>query len=106
VAGEIRQLAAELAAAPVAARVSLEYHDTGHTIDRGIEWTLRPSGGGGAAVLIAVNADKNPVHVSFGGLTRFRKAETLFEKHPAELSAGVLRDRYSPFGARVYKLST
>jgi hypothetical protein len=64
VAGELRLLAQELAARPLPSALRLEYFDTGHSLDRGIAYTLRPSRGG--ALLIAVNEDKNPVEVSFG----------------------------------------
>lgn len=58
---ELRGLDAALAAPGRAAR--LEYHDTGHSLDRGVEWVLKPG-----PVLLAVNADPNPVDVTFHGL--------------------------------------
>lgn len=64
VAEELKRLAAELAARPLPANLPLVYHETGHSLDRGIAYTLRPSRDG--ALLIAVNEDKNPVTVSFG----------------------------------------
>jgi hypothetical protein len=85
-ARELKDLAAELAARPIKADVKIEYHDTGHSIDRGIEWIVKPSRK--SAVLIVVNADKNPVEatLSVGG---WRKNET-----------------FEPFGAPVWRVAT
>ena len=55
----LAQLSAELAAPPLKPPLRIEYHDTGHSLDRGMEWTARPSGKG--LVLFTVNSDENPV---------------------------------------------
>jgi hypothetical protein len=85
-ARELKGLTAELAARPVNVDVKIEYHDTGHSLDRGIERIVKPSRK--SAVLIAVNADKNPVEatISIGG---WRKSET-----------------FEPFGTRVWRVAT
>jgi hypothetical protein len=77
---ELRGLDRELAAPalPVAAR--LEYHDTGHSLDRGIEWIVKPS------VFMAVNADPNPVDVTIHGV--FREPR---------------REKFAPFDVRVLR---
>jgi hypothetical protein len=64
VAEELRPIAAELAARPLPASLPLVYFETGHSLDRGIAYSLRPTRDG--VLLIAVNEDKNPVLVSFG----------------------------------------
>jgi hypothetical protein len=61
--GELKTIAAELAAPARKVALSVEYHDTGHSLDRGIEWIVKPSRTG--LLLIAVNADKNPVEATF-----------------------------------------
>jgi hypothetical protein len=63
---ELRALDAELAAPPLAVKPRLEYHDTGHSLDRGLEWIVKPSKNG--PVLIAVNADPNPVAADIYGV--------------------------------------
>jgi hypothetical protein len=77
---ELRGLDREHAAPalPVAAR--LEYHDTGHSLDRGIEWIVKPS------VFMAVNADPNPVDVTIHGV--FREPR---------------REKFAPFDVRVLR---
>ena len=59
VAGELRGLAAELAAPRREAKVRVEYHDTGHRLDKGGEGVVKPAEAG--SVVRAGKADKNPV---------------------------------------------
>ncbi len=100
VVAELHELRAELAARPVPLRITRTYHDTGHSLDRGIEWIAKPSGKGNGIVLIAVNADSNPVDVTFGGLESWRNAEA---GKPA-IESGEMRDSFAPFDVRVYRL--
>jgi hypothetical protein len=102
-ARELKHIALELAAAPQRIGWKIEYHDTGHSLDRGIEWIVKPSGAG--SLLIALNADKNPVECTFAGLAGYRGIEVLFEKRAVRLDRGTLRDEFAPFAARVYRLS-
>ncbi|MGB9605549.1 MAG: hypothetical protein ACPL88_06685, partial [Bryobacteraceae bacterium] len=101
-AGEFRTLAGELAARPLRLPVRFEYHDTGHSLDRGIEWMVKPGRPG--PVLIAVNADCNPVEVTFRGLERFQEARELFTEAPRVSRAAALRARFEPFAVRVWRL--
>jgi hypothetical protein len=79
---ELRSLDADASGAAGPGR--LEYHDTGHSLDRGIEWVAKPSQGG--PVVLAVNADPNPVEVTFHGVFR-----------------SPLRERVEPFGVRIMR---
>ncbi|HWQ54176.1 MAG TPA: hypothetical protein VN442_10865 [Bryobacteraceae bacterium] len=81
VLAELRQYRAELAAPPSKLPLKLEYHDTGHSLDRGIEWAAR------GRLLACVNADPNPVDVSIRGLR-----------------TSVVRERFAPFDVRLFKL--
>lgn len=101
VAAELKQIATELAARPAARKLTLEYFEMGHSLDRGIAYTLRPSREG--AVLIAVNEDKNPVDAAIGQLNEFKSCAVLFEPRAATFRNGVLRDTFAPFTARVYR---
>ncbi|MBI5083400.1 MAG: hypothetical protein HZB13_02230 [Acidobacteria bacterium] len=81
---ELRALDEELAAPSLPVRARLEYHDTGHSLDRGVEWVVKPSKGG--PVMIAVNADPNPVEVTIH-----------------EVLGAPRRVRFEAFGARVMR---
>jgi hypothetical protein len=75
-----------LGAASAELPLSLEYHDTGHSLDRGIEWAAREWGG--ETLVIAVNADKNAVDCTF----------TLSGYLP-----GVWREKVEPYGVRIFR---
>jgi hypothetical protein len=102
VAAELTTLKEELAARSMALPLQLEYHDTGHSLDRGIEWIAKPSPSG--VVLIAVNADPNPVEVTFRNVPKAAIAEVLFEARSHNLRAGSFRDRFRPFDVHIYRL--
>lgn len=84
VAEELEPLAAELAARPLPSKVTINYIDTGHSLDRGIEYIVKPSGRG--SLIIAVNADKNPVEATIKGPGACSRHETI-----------------EPFGVRLYR---
>src|SRR5262249_18539112 len=103
VATELAGLAPELAATPVDLRLRIEYRDTGHSLDRGIEWTARPSGG--SVVLLAANADRNPVHANFEFPDRIRRCRLLGKDQELRPGRGIVEDRFAPFEAKAYRLS-
>lgn len=98
IARELHQIKRDLGTAP-ALPVQLAYHDTGHSLDRGLEWTARGS------LLIAVNADPNPLDVTISGLERFARCEVLFESRQPACARGRMRQSFAPFDARIYRLS-
>lgn len=78
---EITSCAEDLAALPSNSPVpEIQYHDTGHSLDKGIEYAWR------GRLLAAVNADKNPVEITW-------------RSGPA---AGK-RELFEPFGVRLYR---
>lgn len=57
---ELRAMERDLAAPARKLELPVEYHDTGHSVDRGIEYAAKGS------VVLAVNADRWPVEVTLG----------------------------------------
>jgi hypothetical protein len=100
---ELRELASALARRTSSLTPQLAYHDTGHSLDRGIEWIAKPAGR--STILITVNADRNPVEVTFAGLKKFRHCEVLFESRSPNWRSGSLRDSFAPFDTHIYRLS-
>jgi hypothetical protein len=100
---ELAQVRDALAAPPVRLPLKLKYHDTGHSLDRGIEWLAKPLGRD--TLLIAVNPDGNPVDVAIEGLSRFRKVESRSDAASFVWTGGSLRARFEPFGTRLWRLS-
>ncbi len=52
-----------------------------------------------------MNADGNPVDVTFEGLGHFRRCEAMFEQRSVAWTKGQLREHFEPFGTRVWRLS-
>ena len=99
---ELKALRTALAGRRVGLAMAFEYHDTGHSLSRGIEWIAKPAAD--AVLLIAANADPNPVDVSFTGLVGFRQLESLFESRQLAWENGKFRDSFPPFAVHVYRL--
>lgn len=102
VATEISQLKDALSAPALSLPIELLYSDTGHSLDRGIESIAKPLGAD--VLLIAVNADGNPVDVTFTGLQGFRSCQVLFESRTAVPDTRTFRDFFEPFGVHIYRL--
>ena len=100
---EIAQVRDALAAPAVKLPLKLTYHDTGHSLDRGIEWLAKPLGRD--TLLVAVNADGNPVDVTIRGLNRFQRSEPMFASRSVALARGELRESFEPFGTRIWRLA-
>lgn len=99
---ELAPVRAALAAPSVKLPLKLTYHDTGHSLDHGIEWLAKPQGRD--TLLIAVNADRNPVAVTFDGLGRFREIKSMVGTTSFVWTSGSLREQFEPFGTRAWKL--
>lgn len=102
VARELAQVRDALAAPSAKLPLRLVYHDTGHSLDRGLEWLAKPAGRD--TLLIAVNADPNPVDATFEGLSRFKRCESLVAPQPVAWTKGQFRETIEPFGTRVWRL--
>lgn len=102
---ELSQVRATLSTPRARLPITLNYHDTGHSLDRGIEWIAKRSPSSGDTLLMAVNADGNPVEVTFDGLKGFRACYPMFEQRPVAWTRGQLRERFEPFGTRVWILA-
>lgn len=95
--GELRQFSPVIMAPASAVRL------TRSPADAPVEFAVRERGG--ALYLIAANKSGRRQSVRFSGDTlRGRRAEVLFETHPASIAGDLLTDDLTPFGVRVYKL--
>lgn len=94
VASEIHALRTPLAARSARVDLQIEYRDTGHSLDRGIEWIAKPDPAGGY-LWAAVNADPNPVEASVGVQVR----EVVLGPKP---SGSILH--LPPFGVAVWRV--
>lgn len=98
VLSELAQMSGELSARPLQAALSFEYQDTGHSLDRGIEWTARPSRNG--VLLLTVNADENPVDARLSlpaGVSTCKVPGNISEM---AVTGGKVELTYEPFEAK------
>jgi hypothetical protein len=103
VLSELAQMAPELAAPAQKISLRIEYHDTGHSLDRGIEWTARPSGKG--LVLFTVNADLNPVEARFTLPAGFGSCEMVGADETITVSHGTMELSFAPFEAKALRIT-
>lgn len=78
--------------------VQLEYHDTGHSLDKGLEFTTRAAGR--ETVWMAVNADSNPVEATVRGLPA--AMDVVWGARP-ERAANGWRVKMEPFGTAIWR---
>jgi hypothetical protein len=102
VTAEVRQFLPELGAPPARLNLKLDYHDTGHSLDRGVEWIARRGPEG--LRIFAINADRNPVDVTFSGLPAFSRCEVRLESRKLDIQGGAFRDTFQPFDVHIYSL--
>jgi hypothetical protein len=102
VLSELAQMAQELAAPPQKLTLRIEYHDTGHSLDRGIEWTARPSGKG--IMLFAANADQNPVEARFTLPAGLGSCQIVGSDERIPVSRGTMELSFAPFEAKALRI--
>jgi hypothetical protein len=99
---EMREHDGALSAHAAKLRLRLTYYDTGHSLDRGIEWIAKPAGNG--YLLVVVNADPNPVDVALEGDGVFSNAEAVSGGNILRNNKGKLRIRLVPFDVGLFRV--
>lgn len=99
---ELADLQDVLAAGTESLPVIKTYHETGHSIDAGVEFIAKKANG--EVYLLSANADKNPVKTTFSGLSDFSHVRVLNENRSLAIVDGSFTDSYDPFAVHIYKL--
>jgi len=99
---ELAALQPVLASRSVAMTLKKEYLEVGHSADAGVEIAVKTVDGN--TFLLAVNADKNPVHLKLSGLQPFRSATVLTENRKVSIDDGTLVELFTPFATHIYRL--
>jgi hypothetical protein len=102
VIGELAELAGELAAPPQKIGLPMEYHDTGHSLDRGVKWIAKPSRKG--LVVFTVNADPNPVEARITLPAGMATCQVLGSGQPVAVSRGAIELSYDPLEAKALRV--
>ena len=102
VVSELSSLQKVLAAEPCQIELGKRYHETGHSIDAGVEILTKKFDN--SLYLITANADKNPVKITLTGLPSFERAIIIGENRSLKIINGELTDSYEPFDVHIYRL--
>ncbi len=102
VTGELGGMQEILASKTTLNTIKIEYHEMGHSVDSGIEFITKNVNG--KTYLITVNSDKNPVKVTFSGLSGFNKALDSFDDKDLKITDGKFTVGYKQFGVHIYEL--
>ncbi len=98
---ELAEMQEVLAAPALDLNIIKEYHELMYSVDTGVEIMAKKAGG--KTYLLTVNSDKNPVKVSFAGLSGFKNALVLKEGKTVEIIKGILTDYYRSFDVHIYQ---
>ncbi len=99
---ELAELQSVLASKTVELNIKKEYHELMYSIDTGVEIMVKKVDG--KTYLLTVNSDKNPVKVTFSGLSGFNEASVLSENRKIEIANGKFIDSYKSFGVHIYEM--
>ena len=100
---EMKQHAAALNGPAEKTSLELMYQDTGHTLDRGLEWIVKR--GGDARLLVVVNSDPNPVDATIGGISRSGGVAAMPGMEPVQIAANRVRVQLPPFGVQLLRIA-
>ncbi|GMW02274.1 MAG: hypothetical protein AMXMBFR84_34100 [Candidatus Hydrogenedentota bacterium] len=100
---EVAGLGAVLAQRSSGIAVTVDYHETGHSVDDGVQWIAKEYDG--ALYVFTCNADRYPCKATLAGLKGWAKAEVLHEERTIAVREGGITDEWDAFGVHIYKLT-
>ena len=83
-------------------KIEVKYHEMGNSVDTGIEFITKRMNG--KLYLISVNSDKNPVKVTFSGLSNLNIVTVLKENRTLKIENGLFTCEYKPFDVHIYEI--
>lgn len=100
---ELADLQPVLSAPAVDMSIAKYYHETGHSIDAGVEIVAKRLEG--TLYLLTANADKNPVKISLSGFGKKKRCEVINEGRTLKIFDDRITDFFEPFDVHIYKLT-
>lgn len=100
-AREIADLAPVLAERTAAFVPSVDYHEIGHSVDDGVQWLVKESGG--ALYVFTCNAYRYPCRATLGGFGEWKTCTVLNENRTLDIADGGITDDWKAFDVHVYR---
>ncbi len=101
---ELAELQSVLASKTIELNIKKEYHELMYSVDTGVEILVKKVND--KTYMLTVNSDKNPVKVTFNGISGFSEVSVLFENRKLEITERKFTDSYNPFGVHIYELNS
>ncbi len=100
-AREIADLAPVLSERTAAFVPSVDYHEIGHSVDDGVQWLVKESGG--ALYVFTCNAYRYPCRATLGGFGEWKTCTVLNENRTLNIADGGITDDWKTFDVHVYR---
>ncbi len=100
-AREIADLAPVLSERTAAFAPSVDYHEIGHSVDDGVQWLVKESGG--ALYVFTCNAYRYPCRATLAGFGEWKTCTVLNENRTLEIADGGVTDGWKAFDVHVYR---
>ena len=100
---EIAGLGGPLAERTSATKLTLDYHELGHSVDDGVQWLAKEHGG--KLYVFTCNADRYACRTTIAGLTGWTSCKVLNEDRELAIEDGTITDDWKRFDVHVYQFS-
>jgi hypothetical protein len=96
----LRDLEDVIVAHSLESKIELEYHELGYSVDAGVEFLVKETEKG--TWILAANADRYPVKVTFKTPVGSNNLEVLYEERGVKIKDGNFTDTFKAFGVHIY----
>jgi len=100
---EAADLGAPLAERSAAVKVEIDYHEMGHSVDKGVQTLAKTRDG--KLYLFTCNADKNLCRATLSGLGNWKTCTVLNENRTVPVEGGAITDTWRRFDVHIYQFS-
>lgn len=99
---EVADLQEALVAPDPGVKVEATYEEMGHSVDDGVQFIVRDSGG--SRYIFTCNADSGKCNAALSGLGDWKKCTVLNEDREVPVTGGAITDEWRRFAVHVYRL--
>ncbi|HQE84057.1 MAG TPA: hypothetical protein PLM14_13735 [Candidatus Hydrogenedentes bacterium] len=98
---EVADLAAVLSQRAARFEPTVEYHEIGHSVDDGVQWLVKESGG--ALYVFTCNAYRYPCRATLGGFSGWKTCTVINENRAIEIAENGVTDDWNAFDVHLYR---